>query len=135
MRRILFPELAKDEKATVIYRWPLKLRRGDNRFSAGDFKTYEFAVISEKSCTVNRQTFDSDRQFMVLMSQFQAFSTFSGKKDHTPLRIMLDPEEPLPPLAPNEAEVTLEARCKDPSCDTFLMHQMEARIERDSKRP
>jgi hypothetical protein len=130
-RKIQFPNLTKGSQATVTFRWPLKFKRGNNTLVPSDFSNYDFDIIPDNSCEVKKAAYDSGKQFTLLMSQFQAFSKFSGRKDHKPLKVILDPDEPLPPLGRNQTETTIEAECQDAACDTFNMHQMEARINRN----
>lgn len=133
LRKIQFPRLSPNTKATITFRWPLRLARGQNQLSPTDFKSYDFDLVLEDECTATKHSYDRDQQFLVLMTQFQAFLKMSGRKDQQPLKIILNPDEPLPLLAPGEVETTVEAFCENPECGRFTIHQMEARVNRDSK--
>jgi hypothetical protein len=125
IRTIRFAHIGKDHPATVAVRSPFTLASGKS-YSASDFPNYAFDVTAD-ACAVQAHTYDSESQFLPLMSQIMAFSKFSGRKDKQPVKIKLNPDDPMPPLGPKEVEVTIEFRCKNKDCTEFLAQQMEAR--------
>jgi hypothetical protein len=125
-RTIRFPVLEDGRIVRIVLRRPITL--------SGDRKTLElldysrsFEVTAEK-CRVVTKALDDRKELDVLAGQLNALSKkrYSGE-DKPPPAIRKNPNAPIPPLASDEVEFTLEVRCQDALCDKFTIDQLEAR--------
>lgn len=118
--------------ATITIRRPIKFERGTNGFDASSFPASGYEVNSSVPCAVDESNIydDPQKRFLRLITQVWSLSNWRYGKQRQPTKILLDPDAPLPSLQPGEAEVSIEARCKDDPCKEIVVHQLEARVNR-----
>jgi hypothetical protein len=125
-RVITFRQLEKT--AVITTRRPVKVALGKNELDAATFPVSDVEVNPGSHCEVELpENEDSQKRFLRLMIQFSTFANWKHGKDKKPLKIRLDPDEPMPPLQPGEAESTIELRCQDPDCKHLSAGKLEAR--------
>lgn len=126
IRTVRFSTLSKEHPRTILLRRSIKLPQVVTNFSEADFAR-TFDVVSP-GFRVQQKDLDAHEQALRIFSHVGILGMwkYSGG-DRPPLKTKRDPEAPDPPLAPGEAEATVEVRCKDILCSELVMGQLEAR--------
>jgi hypothetical protein len=127
VKSVSFSEMRKDETVTIRVRRPIYLARGENKLTPDKFPDHLFEIATDPNYEIEKHVYDAESRFPLLVVQIGAFTRYSGRKDRAPLRIRPNPDEPMPPLGPNETEGSIELRCKNDTCTEFTAQQLESR--------
>jgi hypothetical protein len=127
VQSVRFAHVLRNQKALVIIRHAIKLPQKSNKFAAADFdRSFD---LSAPICRLSRRDHKlSDKEFANLMFRAATLGMwkYSGPTEPPPQTIR-DPDEPVPPLAANEVESSVEVRCQDDTCKRLIVKQLEAR--------
>jgi hypothetical protein len=129
-RSIHIAKLERNRRAKVIIRHSIKFIKGMTNFVASDFE--RSFNLSVPTCRFNKPILTIDnKRFLSLMRRGFALAQWKYFGLSGPdLPVKLNPDDPLPPLEPNEAESTFEMRCKDDTCKKATISQLEVRVQR-----
>jgi hypothetical protein len=99
--------------------------RGDNTISQPDF-TGRSVAGKFANCDFVSNPYDENARSLILLHQFITLSTwkYEGPNNPSP-QLIMDPNEPMPPLPPNMVRVTVEAHCEGDDCITLRMGELE----------
>jgi len=133
-RTVLFPKLVKGQVASIVFRKPIRVldEAQPTELALTDLIVRRVYKI-ETPFRIDRaaQTYDRSEEAVKIPAQFVALWhwRYSGK-DRPPVPVKRDPDAPEPPLDPNEAEATFEARCNGGGTyKTINISNLEARRE------